>query len=39
MIYPFDWLVKRFHKENIVDLFKSLFKKLFISYPPFFTKE
>ena len=35
MIYPFDWLVKRFHKENIVDLFKSLFKKLFISYKKF----
>ena len=30
--FPFDWLVKRFQKENIVDI-------LFIFYPAFFKKE
>ena len=35
--FPFDWLVKRFQKENIVDIFVIQEIVYFLTY--FFTKE
>ena len=35
--FPFDWLVKHFQKENIVDIFVIQEIVYFLTY--FFTKE
>ena len=37
--FPFDWLVKRFQKENIVDIFNRYSRNCLFPTLLFFTKE
>ena len=36
--FPFDWLVKRFQKENIVDTFNRCSKNCLVPALPFLQK-